>query len=374
MRPASAMGLGDVSTSVVPKPVLVSAGDDEDSLCSRYFTPRRCHASHAVTGAIGVAAAFALPGTVGQRRRAAQRHAPGVGAAPAGPHRRDRVHRWRRPEQARIARAALVRTARKILQGELHIPDYVFSTKTPSPIEGDKPMKKMLAPILAAAAVSAAAPALAAFPTKAITIVVPTAAGGGNDAMARTIAQKLGPLLGQTLIIDNRAGANGSIASEFVARAAPDGHTLMFGYIATHSMNPALQKLRYDPVADFEPVGPGGLFADADGGACRHAGEGREGPDRAAACQARQVHLCLGRQRHRAALRRRALQAECRRRDAGRAVQGLGTGRQRHHRRADAVHVPEPVHRDAARQERQAQGPGCGRPQAQRPAARGAPR
>ncbi len=88
-----------------------------------------------------------------------------------------------------------------------------------------------------------------------ITLVVPTAAGGGNDAMARTIAQKLGPLLGQTIIIDNRAGANGSIASEYVARAAPDGHTLMFGYIGTHAMNPALQKLRYDPVADFEPIG-----------------------------------------------------------------------------------------------------------------------
>jgi tripartite-type tricarboxylate transporter receptor subunit TctC len=73
--------------------------------------------------------------------------------------------------------------------------------------------------------------------------------------MARTIAQKLGPLLGQTVIVDNRAGANGAIASEFVSRAAPDGHTLMFGYIATHAMNPALQKLRYDPVADFAPIG-----------------------------------------------------------------------------------------------------------------------
>ncbi|HVO05289.1 MAG TPA: tripartite tricarboxylate transporter substrate binding protein [Burkholderiaceae bacterium] len=100
-----------------------------------------------------------------------------------------------------------------------------------------------------------AAPAAFAHPDKVITLVVPTAAGGGNDAMARTIAQKLGPLLGQTIIIDNRAGANGSIASEFVARAAPDGHTLMLGYIATHAMNPALQKLRYDPVTDFEPIG-----------------------------------------------------------------------------------------------------------------------
>ena len=122
-------------------------------------------------------------------------------------------------------------------------------------------MKKLhvalAAAALAAAALASAALAQtpAAFPSKAITIIVPTAAGGGNDAMARTIAQKLGPLLGQTIVIDNRAGANGSIASEFVARATPDGHTLMFGYIATHSMNPALQKLRYDPVADFEPVG-----------------------------------------------------------------------------------------------------------------------
>ena len=92
------------------------------------------------------------------------------------------------------------------------------------------------------------------FPSKNVTIVVPTAAGGGNDLMARTIAQKLAPMLGQSVIVENKAGANGAIASEFVARAAPDGHTLMLGYIATHAMNPALQKLRYDPVTDFEPV------------------------------------------------------------------------------------------------------------------------
>jgi tripartite-type tricarboxylate transporter receptor subunit TctC len=121
-------------------------------------------------------------------------------------------------------------------------------------------MKQLIAPALVAslvvvAAAAAHAQAPTTYPTKTISIVVPTAAGGANDAMARTIAQKLGPLLGQTIIVDNRAGANGSIASEFVARAAPDGHTLMLGYIATHSMNPALQKLKYDPVADFEPVG-----------------------------------------------------------------------------------------------------------------------
>ena len=249
----AAMGLGDVSDSVVPKPVIASAGDGPFSITSRYFTPRRCHASHAVTGAIGVATAYALPGTV------ASGGEPIAGARTVSVlHPQGRIDVEvlidGQGDAASIQRAALVRTARKIMQGDLQLPDYVFSTST----EGDKPMNKLLTPaaVLAAAAIGASAPALAqTYPSKTITIVVPTAAGGGNDAMARTIAQKLGPLLGQTIIIDNRAGANGSIASEFVARAAPDGHTLMLGYIATHAMNPALQKLRYDPVADFEPIG-----------------------------------------------------------------------------------------------------------------------
>ena len=93
------------------------------------------------------------------------------------------------------------------------------------------------------------------FPTKQITIVVPTAAGGANDAMARLVAQGLSQRLGKPVIVENKAGANGAIASEYVAQAAPDGHVILFGYIATHAINPALQKLRYDPVADFEPIG-----------------------------------------------------------------------------------------------------------------------
>jgi len=243
------MGLGDVSGSVVPKPVIVSAGDDAHSITSRYFTPRRCHASHAVTGAIGVASAFALPGTVAS---AALRCSGARSVAVLHPQGRIDVEVVIDGEgdAARIQRAALVRTARKILQGDLHIPDYVFSKRT----EGDETVKRLIAPALAAT-LAVTAPAAMTYPDKTITVVVPTAAGGANDAMARTIAAKLGPLLKQTVIVDNRAGANGSIASEYVARATPDGHTLMFGYIATHAMNPALQKLRYDPVTDFEQVG-----------------------------------------------------------------------------------------------------------------------
>lgn len=93
------------------------------------------------------------------------------------------------------------------------------------------------------------------FPSKQITIVVPTAAGGANDAMARLVAQGLSQRLGKPVIVENKAGANGAIASEYVAQASPDGHVILFGYIATHAINPALQKLRYDPVADFEPIG-----------------------------------------------------------------------------------------------------------------------
>lgn len=231
------MGLGDVSNSVIPKPVLVSAGDDADSISSRYFTPKRCHASHAVTGAIGVASAFALAGTVAS---GSVMHAGCRNLAVLHPAGRIDIQVEIEGDGAasQIKRASLVRTARKIFQGELHIPDYVFSRQA----EADR------MPVLDV-------PAPAAFPSKPITLVVPTSAGGGNDAMARAIAQTLGIRLGVPVILDNRAGASGSIASEYVARATPDGHTLMLGYSATHAMTPALQQVRYDPLNDFEPIG-----------------------------------------------------------------------------------------------------------------------
>ena len=230
------MGLGDVSGSVVPKPVLVSAGDTPNSITSRYFTPHKCHASHAVTGAIGVATAFALPGTVASgEARSPGRH-PLVVLHPAGQIDVE-VEIDGSGDAATVQSAALVRTARKIMHGMLHLPSYVFP---PAPAAND------------------AVPGVMTqrqFPQREVHVIVPTSAGGGNDTMARTLVRKLGPLLGQSVLVDNRAGANGSIACEYVAAAQPDGHTLMFGYIATHGINPALQKLRYDPVADFAPIG-----------------------------------------------------------------------------------------------------------------------
>ncbi|WP_439670743.1 Tripartite tricarboxylate transporter substrate binding protein [Cupriavidus necator] len=121
--------------------------------------------------------------------------------------------------------------------------------------------KRLLLCSIAIAVSLGSVSAFGAFPDKRISLVVPTAAGGANDAMARVVGQAMSTILNQTIVVDNKAGANGAIASEFVMRAPPDGYTLLLGYVATHAMNPALQKLRYDPVKDFVPVGMVGSSA-----------------------------------------------------------------------------------------------------------------
>ncbi len=94
------------------------------------------------------------------------------------------------------------------------------------------------------------------YPTKPITLVVPYAAGGGNDVMARTVADKMGRTLGQQIVIENRAGAGGSTATRQVARSAPDGYTLVIGGTGTLGVNPTLyQNVGYDPRKDFAPIG-----------------------------------------------------------------------------------------------------------------------
>jgi tripartite-type tricarboxylate transporter receptor subunit TctC len=109
---------------------------------------------------------------------------------------------------------------------------------------------------LLTAALVASQPTFAqTYPDHLIKIVVPTSAGGGNDAMARIVGNKLAERLKQPVIVENKAGANGAIAAEFVAKSSPDGYTLLFGYIATHGINPALSKVPYDPVKDFAPIG-----------------------------------------------------------------------------------------------------------------------
>ena len=109
--------------------------------------------------------------------------------------------------------------------------------------------------IALAASVPLHALAQDAWPSKPIRIVVPFAAGGTSDALARLLGQKLQDVLKQTVIVDNRAGAGGVIGADVVAKAAPDGYTLLLGTIASHAINPALQpKMPYDSTKDFAPV------------------------------------------------------------------------------------------------------------------------
>jgi tripartite-type tricarboxylate transporter receptor subunit TctC len=93
------------------------------------------------------------------------------------------------------------------------------------------------------------------WPGKPITYVVPFAAGGTTDVLARLIANKLGPALGTTVIVDNKPGAGGNIGSDYVAKAAADGYTILGGTISSHAINVSLySKMPYDPVKNFQPV------------------------------------------------------------------------------------------------------------------------
>jgi tripartite-type tricarboxylate transporter receptor subunit TctC len=97
--------------------------------------------------------------------------------------------------------------------------------------------------------------ALAQFPAKPIHLIVPFPPGGGNDTVARAIAQQIGPELGQPVVVDNRPGAGGSVGAELAAKAPPDGYTLFLAGVGSHVVNPNLHaKLLYDPVKDFAPI------------------------------------------------------------------------------------------------------------------------
>lgn len=112
-----------------------------------------------------------------------------------------------------------------------------------------------LAAVMALALAATAATAQTKFPERPVRLVVPFAPGGVNDVIGRRYAQEMTRLLGQTVIVDNRSGASGSIGSSEVARAKPDGHVLLIGNTTTHVLNPILMPgLNYDPIKDFSAI------------------------------------------------------------------------------------------------------------------------
>ena len=115
--------------------------------------------------------------------------------------------------------------------------------------------RELLGTLAALAAASPGLHAQTAYPNKAIRYIVPVAAGGGSDMVGRTVTERWGKLLGQTFVVDNQGGGGGVIACQSTMRAAPDGYTLLQGYVATHGTSPATRRLPYDAVKDFTPVG-----------------------------------------------------------------------------------------------------------------------
>ena len=97
--------------------------------------------------------------------------------------------------------------------------------------------------------------AQSAYPSKPIRYIVPVSAGGGSDMIGRTVTERWAKVLNQSIIVENQGGGGGVIASQNTAKSAPDGYTLMQGYVATHGTSPATRKLPYDAVRDFTPIG-----------------------------------------------------------------------------------------------------------------------
>jgi len=112
-----------------------------------------------------------------------------------------------------------------------------------------------LAPALLIGGPFAKAALAQAYPNRPIRYIVPVVAGGGSDMVGRTVTERWSKLLGQPIVVDNQGGGGGVIACQATAKSAPDGYTLLQGYVATHGTSPATRKVPYDPIADFTAIG-----------------------------------------------------------------------------------------------------------------------
>jgi tripartite-type tricarboxylate transporter receptor subunit TctC len=118
-------------------------------------------------------------------------------------------------------------------------------------------MRVKLLSVLALVCLQALSPAVnaQAFPQKPIKLIVPFAPGGSTDMVARLLAERMSPILGQSVVVENRAGVGGVLGADAVAKASPDGYTLLMGTVSTHGASPAVyKKIPYDAAKDFEPI------------------------------------------------------------------------------------------------------------------------
>ena len=189
--------------------------------------------------------------------------------------------------------------------------------------------------IMAALAVALAATAAHAqtYPTKPVHVIVPFTPGSATDVVARTVAQALSTRMGQVFVVENRPGAGGTIGANLVAKAAPDGYTLLVNS-SGHTVNPSIYpSVPFDTAKDFTAISllaeqPNILVvAPSKGWKTRgRSGEGGQG-------RARQAHLCLGRRRQRHPHERREVPGERRHRRRAHPLQGHARGADRHHER-----------------------------------------
>src|SRR5262249_4120528 len=171
--------------------------------------------------------------------------------------RRDPSQR-RLPQLRRQFRTAAGAALGKACEGSAVDPAYLQSGRLrPLTRAGSMPVKKLQALVFSAASVLFVAMCIPAaaddYPSRPIRLIIPFPPGGSNDIVGRIVANQLGQKLGQTVFVDNRAGAGGVVGTDVAAKAAPDGYTLLIISIA-HAVDPFIYKEPYDPIKDFAPV------------------------------------------------------------------------------------------------------------------------
>jgi hypothetical protein len=216
-------------------------------------------------------------------------------------------------------------------------------------------MLMRIAAFLFALAMSGLA-AAQSWPSRPVRMIVPFPAGGPTDVLTRALAEKLSAALGQAVVVDNKPGAGGTIGSDFVAKSAPDGYTLLMATGSTHSVGPYLSKVPYDPQKDFTPIIYVGKATNILLVSPTLGVSNVPRADRAREEEPGPAQLLDQRHRQRGASHQRDVRRDGRHQDRARALQGHAAFDSRPHVGPDRDAVRQRAHREAACRGRQAEG------------------